>query len=460
MSLPDGGFASAIDAETDGREGAFYVWSRDELEQVLGDEDFAFLAPLYGFEGPPFFEDDAYVLHLPQPLDEAARRRRTPREELLAEIEPLRRRLLAARDERRRPLTDDKVLADWNGMTVAALATAGRLLGEPAWVHRAARAADFVLSALRPDDRLLHAWRGGAAKVPAMLSDYVWMVRGLLALHAAENGDDDEAAARHLAAAAELATEQGRHLADPAGGWFNAEARPDLLLRSKEIFDGATPAANAVAVVNALDLAAASGDESWLAAARSGLAAAAPLVEQFPDGARMMTLAAGRWHRLGGEAPQEGADGRTAASSGTALAAEADAVVETYLEIGDAGSGEAAGWRPFRLGLSVADGWHLVAHDADADALVATRLEAEGAELREVVYPVGEALSAEALPGDGDAPTVYRGALEIRGMARVGRDAAETADVALVLSFQPCDDRRCLPPVRRRLAFAAAPAAG
>jgi hypothetical protein len=455
MALPEGGFASAIDAETDGQEGAFYVWSRAELEQVLGEEDFAFLAPIYGFEGPPFFENHNYVLHLPEPLAVQARRRRRELDELAAEIEPLKRRLMAARGERKRPLTDDKVLADWNGMTIAALATGGRLLGEPDWVARARRAADFVLAALRPEGRLLHAWRGGEAKVPAMLGDYVWMVRGLLSLAAAEGepAEGDGAAGRWLAAAAELADEQRTHLGDPHGGYFNAEERADLLWRSKEIFDGATPAANAVAALNSLALArTGGGGERRLADARATLAAAAPLVEQFPDGARMMTLAAGRWHAAvgaegaAGAATAAGAEG--AAGGVPALAAEAEAAVASSLHVEAA---DEAGWRRFRLRLRVADGWHVHAHQVESGDLAATVLDAGAAKLRSVVFPPGEPWG----PAQGEDETaaelrVYRGEVEITGEIK-----PEDGGACLVLAYQPCTADRCLPPVRRRLELGA-----
>jgi uncharacterized protein len=448
MTLAEGGLASAIDAETDGHEGAFYVWTRDELEQVLGREDFELLAPLYGFAGVPFFEDRFFVLHLPERLDAEAERRRTTREELLAEMAPLRDRLLAARGRRKRPLTDDKVLADWNGMAIRGLAAAGRLLGEDVHVERAARAAGFVLAELRPEGRLLHAWRSGgagergAAKVPAMLGDYVWLVRGLLALHEA-TGE-----ARWLAAAVELAEEQQRRLGDVRGGYFVAAQRPDLLLRSKEVFDGAVPAANAVAALNALDLGAATGDERWRAEAGRTLAAAAPLVEQFPDGARAMAVAAHRWHRTAGAAAGEGARsgaGAAPAAGAGALAgltAEAEAAVECEVEVGAAGDG---GWRPFSVALRFADGWHANAHRVEDESRVATMVSGESAELRGVRYPQGERWSAS--PGAEEEP-VYRGRVEVAGELRAtGADSP-----VLLVTYQPCDAARCLPPVTRRLA--------
>ena len=275
MALPDGAFASAIDAETQGREGAFYVWTASELHEILGEEDFSFLAPLYGFDRSPFFRDPhapeaepAYVVHLPKPLAEQAARRRTGEAELLGEIEPLRRRLFEARARRPRPRTDDKVLADWNGLAIRGLATAGRVLGDDGMIALARRAADRVLAVLRPDGGpLLHAVRGGEGRIRAFLSDYAFLVRGLLGLHEATEE------ARYLDAAIELAAEQEERLAAPHGGFYNAAASDDLLFRSQEIFDGATPAANAIAVLNALDLA----ERGALAGARrAGRALAAP----------------------------------------------------------------------------------------------------------------------------------------------------------------------------------------
>ncbi len=300
LASPDpgqGAFWSAVDAETGGREGAFYVWTAAELHDHLGAEDYQFLAPIYGFDGPPFFEDEAYVLHLPAPLDEQAARRKVSREELLAEIEPLGRRLFTARAERPRPATDDKVLADWNGMAIRGLAVAGRALGEPAMVARAARAADWIWEAMRPGGTLLHAVRvrsgdSGAARghVPAFLSDYAFLVRGLLGLH------EVSGEARFLDRAVTLAGEQRERLAHPDGGFYNAAQAPDLLFRSQEIFDGATPAANGVAALNLLELARRTGDASFARSAEHALAAYAPVVEQAPEAARMLALATARFH--------------------------------------------------------------------------------------------------------------------------------------------------------------------
>jgi hypothetical protein len=276
MGTEDGGFAGAVAAEG-------HAWTLAELVAALGEEDAGFLAPILGFDGPPFFEGTRYVLHLPLPLAEQARRRRTTYEGLLAEIEPLRAKLLAARRTAR---VDDKVLTDWNGMAIAGLAEAGRVLGDDAIVARAVHAADFVLGRLRPaDGPLRHAWRAGVARWDAFLADYVYLVRGLLALHRA-TGDE-----RWLAASRELTREQVERLGDERGGFYAAAEAPDLVCRSKPVFDGAVPSGNAVAVLNLLELAKRDGDGRWRELAAASLKAFAGAAERG-EGVRALCLAA------------------------------------------------------------------------------------------------------------------------------------------------------------------------
>jgi uncharacterized protein len=441
MTSPEGAFWSAIDAETHGHEGAFYVWTREELLEVLGQEDFAFLAPLLGFDGPPFFEGSHYVLHLPERLEEAARRRRTSPEELARDVDAGRAKLFAARERRERPLTDDKILADWNGMAIAGLAAAGKLLSEPAFVERAARAADFILGTMHPGGGpLLHAWRQGQGRIPAYLSDYAFLVHGLLALHEA-TGEK-----RWLGAAVELTGEQVRRLRDPEGGFFVAGASPDVLFRSKEVFDGATPSANAVAVLNLIELARRTGDLGWRAEARMALCAFGHVIESHPDAVRMLAVAVRRYHETGGgpeEAEAEYDEARAArerlaeAAGVSKLEHEAERLVAPHLTWEGEG---AEGWRPFRLALDIAPGWHLQANPATEEYLVATEVEAEGGELRNVRYPEGEKLPSRF---SRQPIAVYTSRVEITGEA--------SGTERLSLSYQLCDEARCLPPVQRAL---------
>ncbi|HYG64892.1 MAG TPA: DUF255 domain-containing protein, partial [Thermoanaerobaculia bacterium] len=446
MTSPEGALWSAIDAETHGHEGAYYIWTREEIDALIGSEDAEFLAPLLGFAGPPFFEDQYYVLHLPERLEDAARRRRMPEADLLREVEALKARLFEARGRRERPLTDDKILADWNGIAIAGLAVAGQLLGEPDLVARAARAAEFVLTRMRPaGGPLLHSWRQGQGKVVAMLGDYAFLVRGLLALHTA-TGEP-----RWLGAAAELTEEQIRRLRDVQGGFFVAGESSDILFRSKDVFDGATPAGNAVAILNLLDLAERTGEGVWRTEARAALQAFASLVEGYPDAVRMLTIAARRFHRAEGSwgpavAPvsmehgveERAAHEREATAAGVfKLEREAEHLVTPRLELGEVAEGGEDGWRPFRLALEIAPGWHIHGNPASEAYLVATEVRAEGASLRGVRYPEADELQ----PGFADkALAVYERTVEITG--EVGE---VSSGGRLLVTFQPCDDTRCLP---------------
>ena len=455
MTSPEGAFFSAIDAETHGHEGEFYVWTREELYDVLGREDFAFLAPILGFDGPAFFEQSHYVLHLPERLDGAAGRRLMSEDELLRDVKLAEAKLFEARSRRDRPLTDDKILTDWNGMAITGLAVAGALLNEREYVERAARAASFILATLRPaGGPLLHAWRQGKGKISAYLGDYAFFVRGLLALHRA-SGDE-----RWLRAAAELTEEQIRRLRDSHGGFFVAGESPDVLFRSKDVFDGATPSGNAVALLNLLDLAERTGDSMWRNEARFALQSFGTVLQTHAEAMRMMTIAARRYHEqtrgvdpmMAGagnlEAPEElAALERSAEAPGShALEDMEESLVTLHLHLeGGHLDEERDGWRPFRLTVSVEPGWHLQANPASAEYLVPTTLRAEGAEVREIRYPPGTQLASSFAH---EPIAVYDGKFEITGEVRQAKLGGR-----LVLGFQVCDDARCLPEVEREVAL-------
>ncbi len=440
LTAPEGAFWSALDAETDGREGAFYAWSREQLRAALGEEGLGFLAPLYGFDGPPFFEGE-YVLHLPRPLAEQAERRRKSREELLAEIAPLRARLFEVRARRKRPLTDDKILADWNGTAIAGLALAGEVLGDEGLVGQAARAAEFVLATMRPaGGPLIHSWRDGRAGPRAFLSDYAFLVRGLLALHRA-TGDGS-----WLEAAAGLAAEQGERLGDPAGGFFVAEESADVLFRSKEVFDGAMPGANAVAVLNLLELAERTGEARWAAVAEASLRAFSALVGEHPAAVRTMALAAHRRAALAGARP----DLLAAAAPAAAGAPESkvtESKVTARLEVETAGQD---GWRGFTLELEIEPGWHIYPPAGAAGAGGErpglggpTTLEGAGLEMRALAFPRG--VERRLVPGEPPV-RVYEDRVAIRGELRAAGEEGR-----LVVGFQPCGASSCLAPERLEL---------
>ncbi|HUG92557.1 MAG TPA: thioredoxin domain-containing protein, partial [Planctomycetaceae bacterium] len=198
MTGAEGGFFSALDAETDGIEGKFYVWSRAEVESVLGPGDAPLFLRAYGMTGPSRFEHGD-MLHLPEPLDGLAAELRMDAGELRTSLAAMRAKLLDARTQRKPLLRDDKVLASWNGLMIHAFARAGAALERPDYTAAAARAATFVLSHMRDDrKRLQRTWREGRSSLNAYLDDYAFLVRGLLALHDATQDEKWLNAARRL----------------------------------------------------------------------------------------------------------------------------------------------------------------------------------------------------------------------------------------------------------------------
>jgi uncharacterized protein YyaL (SSP411 family) len=417
MTSPEGAFWSAIDAETGGREGAYYVWTRNDLKEVLCEEDFGFLAPLFGFSGAPFFEEDSYVPHLPERLESQAERRRMATQDLLGQVDSMRQALLEARSQRQRPLTDDKILADWNGMAIAGLAAAGRLLKEPVMLRQAVAAADFVLGSMRLEGGLLlHSWRQGKGSIEAFLADYAFFVRGLLALFEADGQ------VRWLDLSIELTEQQIERLADPLGGFFGSTERTDVLFRSKEVFDGATPAANAVAVLNLQKLAKFTGEARWSELADKSLGAFGDTLSASPDGARMLLIAALRSQR----AARMGDRGQLVLAS---------------IHIEDENS---AGWQPFALRVEVSDGWHIYAAGQSEAGTYPTELIGEGIELRNLLYPAGRVFSSEIATATPLSVSIYEGSFEISGEMR----SAPDAEAAVWLAYQPCTDTRCLQSTR------------
>ena len=443
MTGPEGGFLSAIDAETDGHEGAYYTWTAEELEAALPGPEGRLFRAVYGLEGPPPFEGERYVLFLHTPLAEQARAGGLSEADLLQRLEPGRRSLLEARARRERPLTDDKVLADWNGLMIGAMARAGARLAEPRYIAAAERAAGFVLSRMvdGAEGTLLHAFREGRAHVAAFLDDYAFLVEGLLQLHGATGNG------RWLSEAMRLAEEQERRLGDAeGGGYFAAGQDPRLLFRSKPAFDGAVASGNGIAALNAVELARLTGDPAWRDRAEGALLAFADGMTQAPLAHVTLARALERLvatPRAAAPAPRAKAVPATGATE-TAAAPLATATLEDEaydaVEI-DArlGTSEDDDWKPFRVELTVRKGWHVNANPA-GPGLVPTAVAGVVGRLRNVRYPTGESWDG----GGGPVP-VYRGRVTIEGeIERQGGGAA-----GIEVGYQACDDTRCLPPVTR-----------
>ena len=266
----EGGFHSSTDADSEGVEGKFFAWTPPQLVEVLGEERAAFAAALYGVTEAGNFEHGWSVLTDALPPQIAARKAGLPLEHAEALAEEVRAELYAARLLRIPPGTDDKVLTAWNGLAIDALAMAGRELDVPEYTAAAARAADFLLQNLRKEDgRLIRAWRKGKAQHAAVLEDYAYFLNGLLSLFMS-TGEE-----RWLATAEELGALMLEDFWDEESGvFFDTDGRDATLVqRLQQPWDGATPAANAVALQDLIILHAFTQDPKWSAPAQRGFGA-------------------------------------------------------------------------------------------------------------------------------------------------------------------------------------------
>jgi uncharacterized protein YyaL (SSP411 family) len=265
LTSPEEAFYSAEDADSEGVEGRFYVWSLAELQQHLSEAAFSWVKRVFGLREEGNFRDEASgetvgsnILHLIRPWCEWADEVRLSESELRQRWSAIRERLLQVREQRVRPYRDDKVLTDWNGLMIAALAYGGRVLGDSRWTEAARKAMDFLLTRLRrPDGRLWKRFREGEAALPAHLDDYAFTVWALLELHQTTQQPE------YLRLALELnqLTLQLFQDEEQGGFYLTAEDETELPVRMKETYDGAIPAGNSIATLNNLRLARLTGNE-------------------------------------------------------------------------------------------------------------------------------------------------------------------------------------------------------
>jgi uncharacterized protein YyaL (SSP411 family) len=258
MTAPEGGFYSAEDADSEGKEGKFYLWMWDEVRQALGNEEAACIAKVFNIEKDGNFAEQTTgrksgdnILHLRKAFIDLASDLKLSQQDLQEHLELIRQKLFAYREKRIHPMKDDKILTDWNGLMIAALAKGAQAFDEPEYAEAARRAADFIPGNItKPDGRLWHRYRDGRAGVEANLDDYAFLVWGLIELYEATFN------ARYLDDALKLTDDMVTHFWDTNGGglYLTPDDGESLLVRKKEIYDGAIPSGNSVAMLNLLRL--------------------------------------------------------------------------------------------------------------------------------------------------------------------------------------------------------------
>jgi uncharacterized protein YyaL (SSP411 family) len=287
MSSSEGGFYSAEDADSEGVEGRFYVWTEEEIRRVLGKEEAELIIKTYNIDKTGNFGEEATgektgsnILYLKKTFPELAASFGMNEREFESKLDHARKRLFEVREKRVHPYKDDKILTDWNGLMIAALSRGACVFSKPLYIEAAEHAADFILDKLRDNKgRLLHRYREGEAGIRGSVEDYSFFIRGLLELY--ECTFD----VRYLKAALELQKQMNELFLDNKHGgfYFTANDAEELIVRHKEIYDGAIPSGNSVAMMNLLKLGRITGDQSYEEIASKLTRAFSQTVEQAPS---------------------------------------------------------------------------------------------------------------------------------------------------------------------------------
>jgi uncharacterized protein YyaL (SSP411 family) len=279
-SATAGGYYSSLDADSEHEEGKFYVWTPDEVKALLTPEEYAVVAPHYGLDGTPNFEDRHWNLRVTKPLEAVARQLGLAPAECEQQLDAARAKLLAARVKRVWPGRDEKILTSWNALMIRGMARASRVFDEPAWLASARRATEFIHGTLWKDGRLLATYKDGTAHLNAYLDDYAFLLDALLELMQAEFRAQDLEWARELADTL-LEKFEDR---EEGGFFFVSHDHEKLIHRAKPGHDNATPAGNGIAAFALQRLGHLVGETRYLEAAERALKLYYPAMERQASG--------------------------------------------------------------------------------------------------------------------------------------------------------------------------------
>jgi len=431
MKHPEGGFYAAQDAEVDGHEGKSYLWTRQQIESLLGPKRAAGFLSVYRLAPMP--EGDGDALRVSLPIEPAlARHKAKDTAELLARFAKDRAVLLKARQQRKQPLRDDKVLAAWNGLTIRGLVEAARAVNRPDFLKLAEAAANFVLQRLLDEDGALHrSYIAGQVREAGVLEDYAYLADALLALHSATGNP------RWLSEARGLADRMIRDFEDTtSGGFYLTSGSPDLFARPRKIADNVEPSGPGMALRVLLTLADRTKETRYSQAAQRTIVAFGGAFEQSPAavGSVVVTLA------NAGTQPVTSKLAEPLLTRPLQLPRSEDHVRIAARRADDDGA--------LLVRVAIDPGWHINANPASMPFLVATTIEIEGSDQgAKIEYPEGTPFAPSFSP---EAISTYQGAIEIP----LELDANGTGPATgIAVRYQACDETRCLPPATSRIAL-------
>lgn len=433
MRSDQGAFYSATDADSEGDEGKFFVWDREELHQLLPDQLAKRAIDLFNITANGNFES-SNILHLPQRPAEYARENKIELNILLSEIEQIRELLYAAREKRPHPARDEKIVSAWNGMMITTFALAGQQLAEPRYIDAATTAGEFIWRNNRPSrGRLNRVHLNGKSSVAASQEDYAWLGEAMVTLY------DVTQDMKWLARARELADGMVELFHDSSQGGFYMSSTDVVVSgigRTKDLDDGAIPSGNSMALRLLSLLANRTEELRYAELADKTIAAFATTVKQSPLNYS--------WFLLAGEEHLKSETGSLLYAGQGTVRVKATAFLPK--RVGD-------DWE-LSLTLKMKDGWHVNAHIPKQKYLIGTTIgmaEKSGWKLEQVSYP---SAVTRTLGFSREALDLYEN--EVTITARLKHQGDAPLHIPLTLNVQSCSDKICLAPEKLSLAISTA----
>ena len=434
MTHKEGGFYSALDAETDAMEGAYYAWTDTELHGALDKDSYAWLIKHYGLAEIPEISGhkhgDGMVLFLNQPLSGSSMGQGISYEDAIKKQQAVMAELRKTRDKRKLPHLDNKIITSWNGLMIDAFARAGPRMGKPEYTEAASRAANFILANLgKKDGALFRTWHDGKAEIAAYFEDYAFMIQGLVSTYRATQENKYLQAAKEQTAKAKQLFWDKEH-----GGYYFTDGSEQLLVRMKNAVDSAIPSGNAVMAQALLDLYEITGEAEWKQQAEALLNAFGQAITENPRAYTHMVHALLRLNYL---TPAV----KSTQQQDEAVTLQGAMETKAYIKVSVSEPKREGNSLTVTAVLDITEGWHINANPASLDFLIPTSIDVREDSGKAEVKPAYPDARAMATPL-GDIK-VYEGEVSIPVQVTL---PGSTENLRLLVRAQACKGTTCLTP--------------